>query len=181
MIRINLLPVKKKKKHKNAVIQMVAMGVVVLVTLGANWIWVMYYESQVEAQQTKISENTAEIERLKKIIGEVNELEKQKGLLRDQLAVIDKLERGKRGPVHVLDELSTHIPKRVWVTQFVERGGRLDLSGVGLDNSDISEFLRALQKSKYFTNVQLGFTLSTVKNGVSIYQFQITCQVNYAA
>jgi type IV pilus assembly protein PilN len=181
MIRINLLPVKKKKKHRAAVVQMVGMGVVLLLSLSAAWVWQMIYENEIEAQTTKMAENNAEIDRLKKIIGEVNELEKQKGLLRDQLGVIDKLERGKRGPVHVLDELSAHIPKRVWVTQFQEKAGMLSLGGVGLDNADISEFLRALQKSKYFSSVQLGFTQSTVKNGVNIYQFSITCQVNYAA
>lgn len=181
MIRINLLPVKKKKKHKAAILQMSLMGFVVVLVIVFSAVWIWIKENEIEAQNAKMAENTAEIDRLKKIIGEVNELEKQKGLLRDQLNVIDKLERGKRGPVHVLDELSANIPKRVWVTQFVERGGMLELGGVGLDNADISEFLRALQKSKYFSSVQLGFTQSTVKNGVNIYQFSISCQVNYAA
>jgi type IV pilus assembly protein PilN len=181
MIRINLLPVKKTKKRNTALVQLGAMASAVVVALFISFLWGAYFEADIKEQGAKIKEANVEIDRLKKIIGEVNELEKQKERLRAQLSVIDKLERGKRGPVHVLDELSTHVPKRVWVTTFREEGGKLELSGVGLDNADISEFLRALQKSKYFQNVQLGYTQSQVKNGVTIYQFQITCSVNYAA
>ena len=181
MIRINLLPVKKTQKRNAAIMQIALIAVALVVTVAACYGWVWYYDGQIENQQAKIAEADEEIKRLKKIIGEVNQLEKQREALKKQLGVIDKLERGKRGPVHVLDELSTNIPKRVWITRFSEKGGALDLVGVGLENADISEFMRAMQKSKYFSNVQLGFTQSQKKNGVTIYNFRVTARVNYSA
>jgi type IV pilus assembly protein PilN len=95
--------------------------------------------------------------------------------------VIERLEKGKLGPVRVLDELSTNIPKRVWITSFREKEGDLSLRGTGLENADISEFMRALQKSKFFDNVRLKYTQSTSQEGVLIYKFEITAKVNYAA
>jgi type IV pilus assembly protein PilN len=181
MIRINLLPVRKKKQRNTAILQLGLMaGFLVLALIGC-YAWTAYYDTEIEKRQAKIAEAREEIKRLKKIIGEVNQLEQQKERLRKQLGVIEKLERGKRGPVHVLDELSTHIPKRVWIKNFREQRGTLDLDGTGLENADISEFLRSLQKSKYFSDVRLSFTQSKKKNGVTIYDFAISATVNYSA
>lgn len=181
MIRINLLPVRKKKQRNTAIVQLAAMAGVLVVAIIGSYFWMLYYENEIEQQEKKIAEATEEIARLKKIIGEVNQLEKQKERLRKQLAVIDRLERGKRGPVHVLDELSTHVPKRVWIRKFKEDNGNLELEGRGLENADVSEFLRALQKSKYFSDVRLAYTQSNVEAGVTIYEFKISAKVNYAA
>jgi type IV pilus assembly protein PilN len=181
MIRINLLPVRAKKKRNTSIYQLIAMtGGVVFALLVATTVH-FYFEGRVADQEKKIADADAEIKRLEKIIGEVKELDQQKSRLLNQLAVIDKLEKGKRGPVRVLDEMSNAIPKRVWLTNFREQGGLLSMSGAAIDNADISEFMRALQKSAYFSDVQLKFTQADVRDGVNIYNFEIGCRVNYAA
>lgn len=181
MIRINLLPVRARKKRSSTIMQLAGMAATVVVAIVASVAVHLYFAGEVADREQKIAQGKAEIERLKKIIGEVNELDKQKQRLLQQLGVIEKLEKGKRGPVRVLDELSTHIPKRVWITSFDEKGGNLILRGTGLENADISEFMRALQKSKYFDEVRLRFTQSTQRQGVLIYNFEITAKVNYSA
>lgn len=181
MIRINLLPVRKQKARATSIAQLAILGgaaaLTIVAAVGVN----LYFAGQVEAQERKIAEAKEEIARLKKIIGEVNELDKQKQRLIAQLSVIDKLEKGKRGPVRVLDELSTNIPKRVWITSFEEKAGTLTLTGLGLENADISEFIRALQKSKYFKNIRLHFTQQQQQGGINIYGFRMTAAVDYAA
>ena len=157
------------------------MAAVFMVAIVGCYAWTAYYDQEVQKRDNKIAEAKTEIARLKKIIGEVNQLEKQKERLRKQLGVIEKLERGKRGPVHVLDELSANIPKRVWIKTFREKRGTLDIDGTGLENADISEFLRSLQKSKYFSDVRLAFTQAKKKDGVTIYDFKISAKVNYSA
>jgi type IV pilus assembly protein PilN len=181
MIRINLLPVRKKKQRNTSIYQLVGMAAaVVLAVLVAGGV-VAYYSNEVSKQEAKIKDNDDEIARLEKIIGEVKELEKQKERLKSQLAVIDKLEKGKRGPVRVLDELSNSIPKRVWMVSFREQNGALTITGAAMDNSDISEFMRAMQKSPYFSDVNLKFSQADVREGVPVYNFEIGCKVNYAA
>jgi type IV pilus assembly protein PilN len=181
MIRINLLPVRAKKKRNTSIYQLVAMSGGVVFTLLLAVIVHFYFQGQIANQEKKITDATAEIKRLEKIIGEVKELDQQKSRLLNQLAVIDKLEKGKRGPVRVLDELSNAIPKRVWLTNFREGGGNLSMTGAAIDNADISEFMRALQKSPYFSDVQLKFTQADVRDGVSVYNSEVGCKVNYAA
>jgi type IV pilus assembly protein PilN len=181
MIRINLLPVRQKKKRSNSIYQLVAMSGGIVFALLLAVIAHFYFQGQIADQEQKITDADAEIKRLEKIIGEVKELDQQKSRLLNQLAVIDKLEKGKRGPVRVLDELSNAIPKRVWLTNFREGGGNLSMTGAAIDNADISEFMRALQKSPYFTDVQLKFTQADVREGVSVYNFEVGCKVNYTA
>lgn len=181
MIRINLLPVRAKKKRNTSLYQLVAMAAAIVVSLGIGLGVHVYYLGQVETQEKKIADQQEEIKRLEKIIGEVKELDRQKQRLLSQLAVIERLEKGKRGPVRVLDEMSNGIPKRVWITSFRESGGGLTLEGAAIENADISEFMRALQKSAYFTDIQLKFTQSDVRDSVAIYTFRIECKVNYAA
>lgn len=181
MIRINLLPVRAKKKRNTSIYQIVAMGAVLMVSLvGALTVHAVYV-NRVEEREAKIAENEQEIKRLQKIIGEVNELEKQSKRLKDQLAVIDKLEKGKRGPVRVLDEMSGSIPKRVWITSFRETGGVLSITGSAMDNSDISEFMRAMQKTPYFSEIALKFTQADLRDGVTVFNFEVGCKVNYSA
>lgn len=181
MIRINLLPVRTTKKRNTAILQLIGMGAalaaVLLVTIGVNF----YYSNLASNQQAQVAENEAEMKRLRAIIGEVNELEDQKKRLTSQLNVIATLERSKRGPVRVLDEMSSDIPKRVWIREFDEQNSTVTLKGVGLENADISEFMRALEKSKYFDDVNLKESKAKVEDGVPTYHFTLTCKVNYAA
>jgi type IV pilus assembly protein PilN len=180
MIRINLLPVRAKKKRNTSIYQIVAMSGVLMVAAVTAFTVHTVYANKVAEREKKVAENAASIKNLQAIIGEVNQLDKQKQRLLAQLAVIDKLEKGKRGPVRVLDELSNSIPKRVWITSFREQGGALSLTGSAVDNADISEFMRALQKTPYFTDVNLKFTQADVKDGATVYNFEISCKVNYA-
>jgi type IV pilus assembly protein PilN len=181
MIRINLLPVRAKKKRNTSIYQIVAMAAILMVTVVSSFTVHSVYSAQVEEREKKISDNETEIKRLQKIIGEVNELDKQKTRLLNQLAVIDKLEKGKRGPVRVLDDLSNSIPKRVWVTSFREANGALSITGSAMDNSDISEFMRALQRTPYFSEISLKFAQADQRDGVTVYNFEIGCKVNYSA
>lgn len=181
MIRINLLPVRGKNKRRASIYQVVAMsGAVVVASLAALSVH-YYYEGKIDEQRSKIEANSLEIKRIERIIGEVKQLDTQKALLLNQLSIIDKLEKSKRGPVRVLDELSSAIPKRVWITAFRETGGGLSMTGSAIDNADISEFMRALQKSVYFGDVTLKFSEAAVREGVSVYNFEIGCRLNYAA
>ena len=95
--------------------------------------------------------------------------------------MIEKLERGRRGPVFVLDEMATIIPKRVWLDSFKEASNVVTIEGFGLENADISEFMKALDKSKFFSMVTLNFTESIELDGVNIYEFKIQCMVDYSA
>jgi len=179
MIRINLLPVKQAKKRETGLQQLILMTAwIVLVFIGLAG-WNFSNSSRIETLNEEIAKQEAEISRLEKIIGEVNQYEEQKKKLQAQLTVIEELEKGKSGPVKVMDALATGIPKRVWVESFDEKNGTATISGFGLEISDVSEFLKALEKNPHFTEVLLKYTENTPQKGVQTFKFQLTCKVNY--
>jgi type IV pilus assembly protein PilN len=88
----------------------------------------------------------------------VNEFTAKKKELEDKLQIIDQLRKGKTGPVRALDDLAREIPNRVWLTKVEEKGGSVTFEGQAVDHEDVSSFMKSLQKSKYFTNIVLGFS-----------------------
>lgn len=180
MIRINLLPVKSKRKQRNAVVQLAAFAAAAVLALALAAGAVYYFGSIVDERVATIEKNKAQIKQLEEDVGEVKKVEEQTELLKKQLGVIDSLKRGnKLGPVRILDALAENIPKRVWLTEITEKGRNAQLKGVGLENADVSEFLRQLQKNRFFTNVRLDLTRATSRNGAEIFNFTILAQVNY--
>ncbi|MCK6550645.1 PilN domain-containing protein [Myxococcota bacterium] len=182
MIRINLLPVRQTKKRETVQQQLLAfVGVIILTILGCI-AWTAYNSREASNRRDEIANRQKELAQLDKIIGEVNEFTTKKKELEDKLKVIDQLKKGKTGPVRALDDLATEIPNRVWLTKVDEKSGSVTLDGVAIDHEDVSAFMKALQKSKYFSNIVLGYSKKTTDQaGTTLYEFKITCRVDYAA
>jgi len=148
--------------------------------IGVGIAWNYVYQDEISDQEEKLAKGQAEINRLQKTIGEVNQLKKTRKKLEKRKDVIDKLERAKTGPVRILDELSNHIPKRVWLQSFKESQGVIKLKGQGIENPDISEFMRSLGKSKYFKKINLEKTRRTKTNAGTVYQFDMSAKVDFS-
>jgi len=181
MIRINLLPIRKTQKTKSVQQQLLVAVGVIITTIIASIIWTATVSSTAEEKKQRVAEKNQELKQLDKIIGEVNEFTAKKEELEEKLKVIEDLRKSKTGPVKALDDLATEIPNRVWLTDINEKGGSVTLVGSAIDPEDVSAFMKSLQKSKYFTGVVLTFSKSKPKDGVTIYEFEIRCSVNYAA
>jgi type IV pilus assembly protein PilN len=144
MIRINLLPVRQvQKREAGRQYVVVLVGVLIMALIG-NGYWYYSLDSDRADRQRKLDDTNARIAQLEKVIGEVNNLNKRKKEVEDKLAVLDKLRKQRGGPVKLLDALSTCIPKKVWVTEFEEKGGAVKLMGNADSFDDVSEFMRGL-------------------------------------
>jgi len=183
MIRINLLPIRATRKRETVMQQLLAFAGVLFMTILACVAWWAWSSKEEEKRQSTITAKRTELAQLDKIIGEVNEFTTKKKELQDKLKVITDLRRGKTGPVRALDDLATEIPKRVWLTEMKEEGGSVTFDGRAIDHEDVSQFMKALQKSKYFDGVVLGFSRASVDaaSRAVFYEFQITCTVDYSA
>ena len=182
MIRINLLPVRQTQKRQTIQQQLLAGAAMVVMTIIVCIVWAASVSSTHDAKLKLKKQKQDELAQLQKIIGEVNEFNATKKELQEKLRVIDELRKSKSGPVRAMDDLASEIPNRVWVTEFAEASGAVTIKGQAIDHEDVSAFMKALQKSKYFTGVRLGFSkASPPKRGVTLYTFEIKCQVNYSA
>lgn len=182
MIRINLLPVRQTQKRQTIQQQLLAGAALVVVTIVVCIVWAASVSSTYESKLRLKKQKQDELAQLQKIIGEVNQFNATKKELQDKLKVIDDLRKSKSGPVRAMDDLASEVPNRIWLTSFVEAGGAVTVEGQAIDHEDVSAFMKALQKSKYFTGVQLGYSQQdNPRNKVDLYKFRITCQVNYSA
>ncbi|MBK7860393.1 MAG: PilN domain-containing protein [Archangiaceae bacterium] len=144
MIRINLLPVRQgKKREMGRQYLVVAVGLVLIALIG-NWFWYNQLATERDRNQARIDDTRKRISELEKVIGEVNNINKRRKEVEDKLAVLEKLRRGRSGPVRMLDALSTATPKKVFVTEFEEKSSSVKLIGKASSHDDVADFMRGL-------------------------------------
>lgn len=183
MIRINLLPVRQTQRRQTIQQQLLAGAAVLILAIIGSIVWTAAISSKKEVLINDITQKKNELAQLDKIIGEVNEFEKKKKELEQKLDTIEDLRKRKSGPVRALDDLANEIPNRVWILKLEEKNGSVTIDGSAIDHEDVSAFMKALQKSKYFSNISLGFSKADkpTAGGVTLYNFRITCTVTYSA
>jgi type IV pilus assembly protein PilN len=182
MIRINLLPVREKKKKESTrkmfSILALFLGMVALVIAGFH----LSLSSEINQVQAQIKTYNDEIKRLKIDTKDVEKFKAEKEDLQRRLNIIYTLQRAKTGPVRVLDDLVTALPGKLWLTSLKEKGGKMEIKGVAFDNQDIAKFMTNLERSGVIRNVELVVSQQTEKKKINIKlkEFTLTCQVNYA-
>lgn len=179
MIRINLLPVKKKRKPKVAVpkVPIIPMVIVFAITsLVAGYLWVSL-ERKISTLKVDKTSKEKILADLKSKIKEVENFEKDNKRFEEKTSIIEQLRRNQSGPVLLLDEISSWIPERVWLSSLNESGGNVNIEGLAFSNSDIVAFVTNLKGSKYLTDVGLIESKQTVQEKAPVFQFKLTCKV----
>jgi type IV pilus assembly protein PilN len=180
MIRINLLPTKKRKAKRIAippVFTLAVPGAAILVALGAVFYWYL-----LDREVTDLKEETGRLQvrlaELKEKIKEVDRYEKDKKDLEEKVNLIRRLEKHQTIPVHVLDEVSRRVPDRVWLHLFTEAKGAVSIEGYAFSNSDIVTFVNNLKGAKYLKDVVLVESKETLVEKEPVYKFLIQGRVH---
>jgi type IV pilus assembly protein PilN len=181
MVRINLLPVRVSKKKEAGRQQLVLFVLVAVLGVIGNYAWNASRARDLAAREKRLASTRSEIAQLDRIIGEVKDIKDQQQQLRDKLGVLGQLKEGRAGPVRMLDELASLVPKRLWLTTLEERGGTLTFTGSAASIDDVSEFMSALKASPRFRNVELGKTAAKQGKDLRLVDFTLTASVVYAA
>jgi type IV pilus assembly protein PilN len=177
MIRINLLPVKAAQKKEKLKGQLLAAFTAVLVTVALCALAYMQLLNWVQNSRDNVEQKKVEITKLMKTIGEVNEFKKRQDELRGKLDVLDKLEKSRRGPVIIFDELYKAMPDKLWLEAFKESAGKASISGVATNEETVALFMRNLDASPEFSKVSLGVMQQVAKEGVKLHKFDLSCQL----
>jgi type IV pilus assembly protein PilN len=181
MVRINLLPVRVSKKKEAGKQQVLLFVVLLIAGIAANFVWANQRAGVLKDLRAQVDRKKAEIAQLERIIGEVKDIRTQQDELKKKLDVLDKLKAGRSGPVRMLDELATLIPKRLWLKTLTEKGGTaISFAGTAATIDDVSAFMGALKTSKHFTGVELKKTSAvSLKGTVRLVDFNINAGVTY--
>ena len=175
MIKINLLPVRATKKKETARQQisifLLSVVVVLVIALGIYSITL----AKISTAKDEISKSEQEIKRLKEKIGEIDNIKKFQAEVKKKLDILAQLRTNKKGPATRLAKLSDAVPEKLWLTKFVESGDKVSLAGVAFNEEIIAAFMRNLQASGEFTNVELLVSEQTEISGMKAKKFDISC------
>jgi type IV pilus assembly protein PilN len=177
MIRINLLPVReaRRKAEVGSQLAMIALaaGVSVVLAIGLHQI----VRAEISGAKKRIAALNQQLADYKPQQAKVDAFKAKKADIQQKLAVIERLERSRSGPVHILDELASRTPDRVWLTELKADDGQIQLEGMSLDNELVALFLTSLNDSPYFTNVELKATELKTVDSLKLNTFKITARL----
>ena len=157
MIRINLVAEKRPVDSGQSRFRLdegkkIALGGSLIVLLAVAYAGWSYWSLDQQAQQVERDIDLARIEeqRLIQVISEVREFEARRGRLEQRVSLIEELRRGQTAPVHILDQVSRSLPDMVWLTKMTQTGYDLNIEGNCLSLTALSDFVGALEHSRYF-------------------------------
>lgn len=180
MIRVNLLPVREVEAEagRRQETRLVYLSVVlVMAILGAAEVWSRMALAPLKAEHAKLQADIVALETKTK---ELTKLEAERKDLEEKLKTIATLEAKKIGPVQVLADLSDAAPEQVWLLEFKETAGLATITGLGLDDQTIANFMRNLAASRYFDGVDLVETTQSEQDGVQLKRFVINARLSYS-
>jgi len=178
MLEINLLPVREARRKADIRQQLMQLLLVLLLTMGAIGFWHSRIAEEISMSEVRISQMQNDIQQFKPQLDQVAAFKLKKARLEKKIDVIDGLDRARSGPVHVLAELASRVPQRLWLTSLDSKAGEIRMEGRSLDNELVALFLRGLGESKYFSKVDLDSTqIVDGRDGLKVVKFAIRAQI----
>jgi type IV pilus assembly protein PilN len=177
MLEINLLPVREEKRKADVRQFALLLGGTFAGAMVLAGVVHTKLIADVSGTKSALVELQAEIDQFKPQLEQVERYRATKQAIESKLAVIDRLERSRSGPVHLLEELALHSPDRLWLTGLDAEDGRVTVKGMSLDNELVALFMTALGGSPYFKNVELEETEAKDVDGLRLNEFAVSAAI----
>ena len=179
MIKINLLSTREIKKRDTFQQQVALFVLCLLLGVGA----IAYVHININNKIKSVTLDKEDVDKklasLKKEVGDLNEYKKKTEDLESKRNIINTLEVGRNGPVHLMDEFSQAMPQAVWIDEFTLKGNSLTVRGYASDNETIATFMMNLSNRKYFTGVNLVKSEKATSGGLTVNRFTLTMKITY--
>jgi type IV pilus assembly protein PilN len=178
MIEINLLPHREAKRVADLrdSVGLLVLGLVLV--MGGIWFAESGIKAEIAKNEASVRQLKANIQKFKPQQEQVARFKDKKKQLQVKLDVIHGLDRARSGPLRLMDEISTRTPERLWLTKMTTNGKKVTLSGESLDTGVVADFLRGLNESPYFANVDLESTSrGKAIQGVKVVVFTVTAEM----
>jgi len=180
MIKINLLLVRESRKKETvkqqATLLLLFLALTVVVMIGIQ----LYLISRINATKSAIVQAENEIKQLKVKIGQIDNIKKLQEDVRKKLEVLKQLRNDKQGPVKRMAALSDAVPDKVWISKYAEAGDLISISGLAYTEELIADFMRNLEATRQFHQVELLVSEQVDMAGVKIKRFDLTCKIGRA-
>lgn len=178
MIRINLLPDKKKKRIKGRAYYFSILGVISFITtfilIGISY----YLKTDISNIKTKIESNKLVLAELSRKISESKRYEQLNRELAHKNNIIETLRKNQAVPVKILNDVSMYLPGGVWLNSLIYKDEGIELEGHAFTNSNIVSYVENLKRLQHLKDVYLVESKESEVEKVRVYQFKITFKVN---
>jgi len=178
MIKINLIPYRAERRKEQIRFQLTVAGMSFLPILIAIVISYLIIHSKLTGVEEDIKRTRQAITKQKVSIQKIKKYKKAERALLKKLEIIEKLQKGKTGPVHIMEELAVNLPGALWLTSLEQKGMTMKIEGTSLGDQWISQYMINLQHSSYFKNVDLLKIKARPKNS-KLKGFTLNCQISY--
>jgi type IV pilus assembly protein PilN len=158
MIKINLLPVREERRKLGARQETLLFFLIIILIFIGVFYWHSTTNRKIKSLRQEIRRVDGEIRRLDKVVKEVEKFKRDKKTLEGKIKVIGELKRNRQAQVHFMDEINRALTPQIWFKTYQEKGGSIVLKGQSLATDDIANFMRRLEASEYFYQVELDVT-----------------------
>jgi type IV pilus assembly protein PilN len=177
MAKINLLPWREELRKQRQQDFLIAMGASVLLTCILFGLVYLHIEGMKEYQQKRNDMVQHEIDEVEKKIKEINDIESKKNTLNTKIDLIKDLQASRPKIVRVFDELRKITPIGVYLLSVDQKGGDITITGKAETNAKVSDYMKAVENSKWLTSPNLkfvkGFGLQEVKGQLKEFTLQV--------
>jgi type IV pilus assembly protein PilN len=177
MIKVNLLPFKRKKKAKPLPAFLIASVLLTVIICVIMAYLAFFFSTKLSGKKSRFAANERKIAELKEQIKAVEDFEQRNKMFKDRNDVIEQLGKNKSVPVKILGEIASLMPKGIWLQNMSVSGtNNISMDGYGFTNSEIVTYVENLKASQLFTDVYLQESKSMEKEKISVYMFKLTCK-----
>jgi len=175
MIKINLLPTKKKPPKKVIDLQqqlILSVLVLALVMMAMFYFWKRQKDqiTRLEKEKATVQMRVAEQD---STLREVKNVEEERRKVADKIEIIEKLKKNQAGPVRLLDEISKALPKGVNLSTMTENNNNISIDGEAFTNEDVVRFVDNLKASRFLADVMLLETSQAKYEGTEVYKYKL--------
>lgn len=138
----------------------VALALVAIVVLGGGAFAWYSQGSRLGELRSRIQSMAEDSARLASLQGMIDSLQARRSEIRERMAQVEDLDRGRFVWPHMLDELSSALPNAAWLTA-IERTSpapdlRVQVRGMAASPLVITEYVRNLREEPHIGDVQMG-------------------------
>jgi type IV pilus assembly protein PilN len=156
MIKVNLFPFRAERIRENIRRQVTIYLLSVIFLILASSYFYLDLNNKVKTLRVDRDNKQNELDSFKDTNIKIVALKKTIAAIDVKLKTIKRLEKGKTGPVKLLDDIAMSVPEdKLWLTTLKEQKGTLILNGTAMDNETVADFMDRLQNTKSINSVQL--------------------------
>jgi Tfp pilus assembly protein PilN len=183
MIKINLVPIKEKKKRKELLAFICIALVFAVLVLAMVWIYGkrLAVKNDLKKQIELVKEESKSYEEK---IAEVKDLQNKEASLEAFKKTVKSITETQRKVVVAIDQLALILPDGVWFTGMTQGKGadanKFTVQGYAFTRLNLQDYFNALRKpNKFLKDVTFDIknVSAAVGNNKQIHQFEISAKV----